>query len=750
MMKRVLLAALALACVPWPLEAQNAITQEGTVLQNSPMMFRGNNRARQGAPVGGAPSGQTVTTGDSVVGGRCDYSAPTDDPSGYYFLCIDAKTGTISTGGTKSGHGLTFVIDGVTYTVPISASFIGTDIAVANNAALQALIGTPGQRAVRLGFRVPGDGGLAGYNWSATGCAIADNGAQVQSSGTGCWIADLQSVRATAQVWGCVGDGVADDTACVQAAITAAGRLGIPLSFNTTNLYRIMQPLTVAAPVALEGPFRYGYWHPGSASGNPSEEKCSWGLMTPATGINMLNVTATTGTIRGLCIDMTGNTQLVATAGTAINVAPPSAIDLFGWHAHRAEHDPAALCRDCPQWRRAFRAECCGAKARRPTRSSFQHNSIVSPGIGIEVGKNTVWATTVGITMTDNGMVCGRYGTPRGKGLVVHDGAVWYDGTQNGPLGCTVGIEIVPVGIGTDPQWVQFNGDGVFGDQSTLHDLWIHPGQGGWLSPVRVSGKGPWANQTSNGNAVLIDCTAPTESFCDGITIDNLIAFGGSDQNQPVVDIKAGPGGPFNFSLTNSNIRQGGKGAVPGGNAVGLNIKFFPGSDYAGNWNITNNIIGAVSLGCCTAPNTVMPVAMALDLSGSTSVSSAAINITGNNFSNHLNLPNKPLALNLGASTGHRIIIRNNIGIEDAAYRPLTAAATVNLIDAYPNYVVTGTTPISTINGGWAGRTIQMGGAATNSLNMAIGGNICAPAIVNGNATLLTWPFGSSCWQHVP
>src|SRR6185295_14610358 len=83
---RLSIVAVVLVCtalVP-PAAAQNAVTQEGTVLQNSPMMFRGNNRARQGAGVGGAPTGQIVTTGDSVVGGRCDYSAATDDPNGYY------------------------------------------------------------------------------------------------------------------------------------------------------------------------------------------------------------------------------------------------------------------------------------------------------------------------------------------------------------------------------------------------------------------------------------------------------------------------------------------------------------------------------------------------------------------------------------------------------------------------------------------------------------------------------------------
>jgi hypothetical protein len=119
-MKRVLAVALAL-CVPYGHvgRAQNAITQEGTVLQNAPVMFRGNNRARQGATVHGAPSGQTVMTGDSVVGGRCDYSAPTDAPGGYYKLCLDAANGKITLDGTKTPQsGLSIEINGAVYGFP--------------------------------------------------------------------------------------------------------------------------------------------------------------------------------------------------------------------------------------------------------------------------------------------------------------------------------------------------------------------------------------------------------------------------------------------------------------------------------------------------------------------------------------------------------------------------------------------------------------------------------------------------------
>jgi hypothetical protein len=675
------LAALALAlCALTPEgRAQNAITQEGTVLKDSPMMFRGNNRARQGATVKGAPTGQTVTTGDSVVGGRCDYSAPVDSPNGYYFICIDAKTGKITSGGTATPpHGLTFEVDGAVIPFPV-----------------------PGTITV-----------------------------------------------VTPTMYGAKGDGIVDDTTSVQAAINAGATLGVPVQFDAAHLYKITAPLIIDKPVQLEGPYRYGIWPVNNPTGG-LPQKCPWGLVTPNTGITMIQASAITGTIRGVCIDMTGDALVQATAGTAINFAPPSAA-MFqsGWHVelNTILNPYLGIGMNGAGWS----PDCCG-KGTIADGVAVLRNTIVNPRYAaIEVGKNTAWAASVGIVVHDNNIVCGKSDLVRGKGLVIHDGGVDYDGSNNGPVGCDVGVEIVPGYVSGQPQWVQFGGDGVLGDQSITYDFWMHPLDGGWVSPVRIGGKHPWANQVQNGGSVLIDCTATTQSFCDGVTITNLISFGGSDQNVPIVEVRGGAGGPFNFSLTNSNIRQGGSGAVPGGGAIGLKLSMGAGSNYAGNWNITGNVIGGTSLGCCTAPNTVMPVALSLDTSASTSTSSGAINISGNNFSNHLNLPNKPIDLNIKTDGSDRIIIRNNIGVEDAGLRPLTAAATVSLDEAYPNYVVTGTTPISTINGAWAGRSIQLSGAATNTLNLAIGGNICAPAVVNGNATLLTWPFGSSCWQHVP
>lgn len=113
-MKRLL--AILLVCAPFSANAQNAITQEGSVLQNSPTMFVGDRRVRQGAPAAGAVSGRMVTTGTGVAGGVCDFSGPTDAVGGYNRLCLDAANGLVIWESSKSlPPGLTYRILGSDY-----------------------------------------------------------------------------------------------------------------------------------------------------------------------------------------------------------------------------------------------------------------------------------------------------------------------------------------------------------------------------------------------------------------------------------------------------------------------------------------------------------------------------------------------------------------------------------------------------------------------------------------------------------
>lgn len=104
----------------------------------------------------------------------------------------------------------------------------GSAIYVTTNAALREI--ALGPRVMRAGFYSAGDGGAAVYTWNTSNCAAPDNGAQVQPSNvTGCWIADFSAIPANPIVWGAKGDGTTDDSAAINAALSATTALGTEL-----------------------------------------------------------------------------------------------------------------------------------------------------------------------------------------------------------------------------------------------------------------------------------------------------------------------------------------------------------------------------------------------------------------------------------------------------------------------------------------------------------------------------------------
>lgn len=96
------------------------------------------------------------------------------------------------------------------------------------NAALKAITGNKSLQATRLGFSAAGDGGYAIYNWSASNCTAADDGAQVQPTATGCWVADFGGKPAPVAVWGAQCDGATDDSAAFNAAAAAYSQILLP------------------------------------------------------------------------------------------------------------------------------------------------------------------------------------------------------------------------------------------------------------------------------------------------------------------------------------------------------------------------------------------------------------------------------------------------------------------------------------------------------------------------------------------
>lgn len=530
---------------------------------------------------------------------------------------------------------------------------------------------------------------------------------------------------------GAKGDGVTDDTLAVQKAITAAANAGTPLYFDSIHLYKVTSTLNITSPVTIQGPMRYGPWTTKSNGAAPS---CTWGLI--ATGnFTLLNVSAVTATIQGVCMQLANGPATSATAGAAIQLAPP---DVNSYQTGvTVQFNTILYPYDGVTINGAgYNSACCG-KGTTADGNLIAWNTIVNPAdVGISNGKNTAGASTVGNTLWDNAIMCGLGGGVRGIGIALYDGAIWYDGTQNGPLGCAIGTLVAPGTVSGTSQNAELNADGVFGDQSLTHDLQIKPTGTGTVDFVTIGGKGPWAGATSNYNSVLIDCTGASVS-CQEFNFTGMVAHGGTGEAQPVFDVEAGAGGPYDLSITGSDICQFGS-SVAGAIALKLNIGAGPG----GRFTVVGNRIGT---GC---PGTSNATGISLTINtGATT--NGSVTIMGNDISSAAT----PIAYTPNSSD--YAIIVGNMGIDNVSGNVPVTGATTSITAPINNTFGlsgSGTPTITSIVGGWQNRSITMVNAEASTISFGTGGpagsGICSAAsIAAGQMLLGRFNYANGCWN---
>jgi hypothetical protein len=168
----------------------------------------------------------------------------------------------------------------------------------------------------------------------------------------------------------------------------------------------------------------------------------------------------------------------------------------------------------------------------------------------------TANGATAGITLTDNQIGCDSGAT--GTGLAIFDGAVSYDGTNNGPNNCLYGTAIIP----GDSQNVNGEFMGAVGDSDVINDLLIAPTQtggtfGGTVNFLNFTRA--WASAVNNpaqpaGGTQSVSINCPANTFCSEITMNGMTVHDGQGQTVPIVNLTRGPGGPISLNLVNSTI----------------------------------------------------------------------------------------------------------------------------------------------------------------------------------------------------
>jgi hypothetical protein len=692
MRNRIIAALLACAALAAEAAAQDAITQEGTVLQNAPMMFRGNNRARQGVPVGGGPTGQIVTTGDSVGGGRCDYSAPSDAKDGYYWVCFDASQGKIIAGGTKPPRGLKFEIDGVVYEIPIQASFIGTDVAVANIMALKARAGQIGQRALRLGFRYPGDGGMATYNWQAAACTTPDDGAQVPAAVSGCWVADFSGTQPTPMIWGAHGDGIANDLSAVQAAVNAlqGGTL-----YVGERIYKLTSAgITSIGQITIQGD--------GGGQGIYNS-KCARGFRAGSSNMDLFTLPAAGSAILHTCIDSLGTTN---TSGAAISIPQGSDRTIVA----DTQINGACVSLDITS-EPVNNTQLVNPVARGNTIVPAQNPACRA----IWIGRKSTGSNTVGAVLRDNQIYCGAdTGGQTGYaiGIEINDsGGIHARGDP--PYGCSFGTIIRP-GANQGVVWSFFDEFGA-GDSSGYNDLLINP----TASSAIIFGtefNGSWASYARTGPSVLIKNDGNTTSLAGTRFRNHRSYVRGSNSG---FYVESGKGFVLDNSVVCTTTTNSSTAIAITGNA----------QDNA----IRNNTIGS-----CDALQGTFSAGISL----STSSTSVGI-VTGNQLSQFPTIANRIVWAVPGIANA---IIENNYGVDNEDPAPVASAPSIT-ISVNRKVYITGGNPIHTMLPAWNGAQKHIVAMSPGGFTMNIGGNFCnSIAATQFSPVLATFSSGLNCW----
>jgi hypothetical protein len=521
-------------------------------------------------------------------------------------------------------------------------------IVVTNNAALKELSGWVNTPVERFSYTSAGDGGLMLYTYSDHACTLnsggGDDGSQVRSSDGKCWLWQPVGLIVTPQVFGCKGDGVTDDTLCLQRAINAqAGGV----LFIIRKTYKVTGGLTITQPIQLIGISR------GSGHGivDPAASGCTAGLRIGQANIMLLTITADAAIVDGVCIDSPGVRN---NSGTAIYV-----------NANNVSLTNNQINGAC----NGIDTTASGS-VNNNTGSYIVNNSIVpanhSGCNGIRVGDKSTGGATTEIHIAHNEIFCNA---ALATGMLLKDaGGVYVQG--NGIVHCSYGTAII-AGANQYADGMFFSGT-VVGDSSATGDLLIDTsGSSAIVGQIAITGS--WM-ASATGPSVAIQNTGG--GYIGGIHFAADLIYPRVNQNG--VNIVAGN----DITIDDSTICSP---AASSHTMIQITT--------AGSTAIRNSTIGA----CDRTPG---GYAVASGISYMPH-SAGVVQILGNSFFS----ANTPLFYNPGALS--TAIIANNSGVDNIAGTTIASDATITA-PVNPIFSISGTAVITSMNGGWTGRQMTI------------------------------------------
>lgn len=503
-----------------------------------------------------------------------------------------------------------------------------------------------------------------------------------------------------------------DGTTCIQSAINNAAALGLPLYFDGIHKYKITSQLTSSALVDLEG------YVPVGNDGISAAQLCTSGLISDSGNINLLVLTGERAIVRNMCLQMTPTPGTDATAGTAIL--------LGGTDQQQDVISSNTIFR--PYGGLSFDGTP-GAQVR----DSLARDNVIRDcaGICISVGSASTAGATAGITLENNRIACTASGAG-GVGFAFYDGAVKWDGTNEGPSNCYINTEIIPGAnqiVNGQFYGVMGNSAGTHGGGASPMELYIEPqsstGTINWLNFANI-----WASSVEAADTSIY-IGNKNGGNCANIAFTGSAIHGYGAQTN-IVNIQ----GCYNITLVGNQITNWLSGTATNG------ILIQSGSVAAqpSHVTITGNNIGTTQGAHLTN---------GINIKTGGTVNPDYLSIVGNEIGNATNPIVSDLANN---QLGELWTMGNNEGVSNSCSNSVAASSSVVIPNADKCFQVTGTATVTSLNPVWQNRKVTLYAVSGVTLSQSGGspgfcsGSHGGSALVLPAAGTAFLEFIGNCW----
>lgn len=331
----------------------------------------------------------------------------------------------------------------------------------------------------------------------------------------------------------------------------------------------------------------------------------------------------------------------------------------------------------------------------------IMENVVGSECVGMRIGHNSVSAASTDIHV-DKTLVYSDPLDPAYACFVIEDAGGLFL-SESDAIWCTYGTRITP-GANQSVAWATLH-DTYLGDTNASHGLVIDTGAATAIIQG-LSCNNCWASSSTAGDGVWIGNS--NAGIVSGLSFNQLRAF-----TNGLNGFSVNAAGITGIALSDSHICS-----------YGMTSSGFYAAFGAGDFAIKDTEIRPA---CANRPSSG---GNGLFLSGSnSSVRIGGLNLRGN------------LTESVGTPTGDSFV--GAISDLDNNSLPIASAATLTLVALYKNWIVTGTTGVSTITGNWNGREVRL--ITPDGPILFTGGNICATYTSVQNVPILATYLGS-CW----